>query len=236
VRQSRLFLRRNDLRQASTTADAASKAKDVASNTTSKAGEGLSRVTSSASSMVSGAAESASNAASKVQGRTGRYISLIRGEQAGALEDEEGIMVANMMTDTVVPTTLYYSRVGLELGRLVFKGQGMAPYEASERICNDHVLTLSSPSMSHVQSYTQPLTNAVKNPDRLRHFITDASSNLPKNAQSPEGILSSVRNVNRQQLANIGVIAAEVLGFFTVGTMIGRLKIVGYHGEVHHDH
>lgn len=90
--------------------------------------------------------------------------------------------------------------------------------------------------MSHVQSYTQPLTNAVKNPDRLRHFITDASSNLPKNAQSPEGILSSVRNVNRQQLANIGVIAAEVLGFFTVGTMIGRLKIVGYHGEVHHDH
>lgn len=199
VRQSRLFLRRNDLRQASTTADAASKAKDVASNTTSKAGEGLSRVTSSASSMVSGAAESASNAASKVQGRTGRYISLIR--------------------DTVVPTTLYYSRVGLELGRLVFKGQGMAP-----------------PSMSHVQSYTQPLTNAVKNPDRLRHFITDASSNLPKNAQSPEGILSSVRNVNRQQLANIGVIAAEVLGFFTVGTMIGRLKIVGYHGEVHHDH
>ena len=142
MRQSRLFLRRNDLRQASTTADAASKAKDVASNTTSKAGEGLSRVTSSASSMVSGAAESASNAASKVQGRTGRYISLIRGKQAGALEDEEGIMVANMMTDTVVPTTLYYSRVGLELGRLVFKGQGMAPYEASETIYNGRVLTL----------------------------------------------------------------------------------------------
>jgi len=199
VRQSRLFLRRNDLRQASTTADAASKAKDVASNTTSKAGEGHSRVTSSASSIASGAAESASQAVNNVQGRTGRFISLIR--------------------DTVVPTTIYYSRVGLELGRLVFKGQGMAP-----------------PSMSHVQSYTQPLTNAVKNPDRLRHFITDASSNLPKNAQSPEGILSSVRNVNRQQMANIGVVAAEVLGFFTVGTMIGRLKVVGYHGEVHHDH
>jgi F-type H+-transporting ATPase subunit g len=80
------------------------------------------------------------------------------------------------------------------------------------------------------------LTNAVKNPDRLRHFITDARSNLPKSVQSPEGILSSVRNVNSQQLAAVGVVAAEVLGFFTIGTMIGRLKIVGYHGEVHHEH
>lgn len=210
MRQSRLLLRRNNLRHASTTAETASKAKEAASETaskvqasasqaTSKAGEGLSRVTSSASSMASGAAKSATNAANQVQSRTSRYISLVQ--------------------DTLIPSTIYYSRVGLELGRLVFKGQGMAP-----------------PSISHVQSYAQPLTNAVKNPDRLRHFITDASSNLPKNAQSPEGMLSSVRNVNRQQLATIGVIAAEVLGFFTVGTMIGRLKVVGYHGEVHHEH
>jgi len=210
VRQTRFLLRRNNLRHASTTAETASKAKDAASETaskaqasastaTSKASEGLTRVTSAASSAASGAATSASNAASNVQGRVGRYISL--------------------MQDTVIPNTIYYSRVGLELGRLVFKGQGMAP-----------------PSISHVQSYTQPLTNAVKNPDRLRHFITDASSNLPKSVQTPEGILSSVRNVNRQQLASFGVVAAEVLGFFTVGTMIGRLKIVGYHGEVHHEH
>jgi hypothetical protein len=33
-----------------------------------------------------------------------------------------------------------------------------------------------------------------------------------------------------------GVVAAEVLGFFTVGEMIGRMKLVGYHGEAgaHH--
>jgi len=33
-----------------------------------------------------------------------------------------------------------------------------------------------------------------------------------------------------------GVVGAEVLGFFTVGEMIGKMKLVGYHGEVHHEH
>jgi len=39
-----------------------------------------------------------------------------------------------------------------------------------------------------------------------------------------------------QQWLNMGVIGAEVIGFFTVGTMIGRLKIVGYRGEPEHGH
>jgi len=29
-----------------------------------------------------------------------------------------------------------------------------------------------------------------------------------------------------------GVLVAECLGFFTVGEMIGRFKLIGYHGEV----
>ena len=29
-----------------------------------------------------------------------------------------------------------------------------------------------------------------------------------------------------------GVVGAEVLGFFTVGEMIGRMKLVGYRGGV----
>ena len=53
---------------------------------------------------------------------------------------------------------------------------------------------------------------------------------------TPESILNSLRNVNRQQLATIGVVGAEVLGFFTVGTMLGRMKVVGYHGTMHHEH
>ncbi|KAF8473228.1 mitochondrial ATP synthase g subunit-domain-containing protein [Kalaharituber pfeilii] len=41
---------------------------------------------------------------------------------------------------------------------------------------------------------------------------------------------------NRQTLINGGVVAAEVFGFFTVGEMIGRMKIVGYRGKVDHGH
>ena len=53
---------------------------------------------------------------------------------------------------------------------------------------------------------------------------------------SPENALSVVRNMDRAQWATAGVVAAEVLGFFTVGEMIGRLKLVGYRGDVHHEH
>lgn len=40
-----------------------------------------------------------------------------------------------------------------------------------------------------------------------------------------------LRGIDRAALATGGVVLAECLGFFTVGEMIGRLKIVGYHGE-----
>jgi hypothetical protein len=42
--------------------------------------------------------------------------------------------------------------------------------------------------------------------------------------------------MNTAQLATYGVIFAELLGFFTVGEMIGRFKLVGYRGEkeAHH--
>lgn len=34
----------------------------------------------------------------------------------------------------------------------------------------------------------------------------------------------------------VGVVSAEVLGFFTVGEIIGRRHIVGYQGEPEHAH
>ena len=61
-------------------------------------------------------------------------------------------------------------------------------------------------------------------------------SSMSSVTATPEAMLNSVRNVNRQQMITLGVIGAETLGFFTVGTMLGRLKVVGYHGEVHHEH
>ncbi|KAG5930778.1 hypothetical protein E4U53_002132 [Claviceps sorghi] len=54
--------------------------------------------------------------------------------------------------------------------------------------------------------------------------------------RAPQNMLQQVRNVSNAQLVAGGVVAAECLGFFTVGEMIGRFKIVGYHGETgaHH--
>ncbi|KAF7510093.1 hypothetical protein GJ744_007197 [Endocarpon pusillum] len=193
LRQTRFLLRRNNLRQASTTSEVATKAKETASQTTSKASEGLSKVTSSAGGIIGSAASRAQNVMSRVGGRTGRLVSFVQ---------------------TLIPPTVYYARVGLELSKLVFQGQKM-----------------SLPSLSHVQSYLQPVINVARDPKSL---LSRASST--SNYINPETILSNVRNTNRQQLISLSVIGAEVLGFFTVGTMIGRMKIVGYHGQPSHEH
>lgn len=39
-----------------------------------------------------------------------------------------------------------------------------------------------------------------------------------------------MRDLNAQQLASAGVAAAEMLGFFTIGEMVGKMKVVGYYG------
>src|ERR1700761_2257252 len=92
--------------------------------------------------------------------------------------------------------------------------------------------SLTTPSsMAQFQSYFQPITNVFRNP---RSIMSSASS--ATNSLNPEAVLSSVRNANRRQLTAAGIIFAEVLGFFTVGEMVGRMKIVGYHGEPHHEH
>ncbi|KAJ9632917.1 uncharacterized protein PV06_07925 [Exophiala oligosperma] len=193
LRQSRLVLRRNAFRQASTTSEAASKAQETGKQAVSKASEGLSRVQSSASSAITRVGSSAYNAVSKIGGRTGRVISFV---------------------ESLIPPTLYYSRVGLELARIVFKGQNMAP-----------------PSSAQWQSYFQPLVNAFRNPRTIGSSLSSVS-----NTVSPESFLGGVRNMNSRQLTTAGIVFAQVLGFFTVGEMIGRFKVVGYHGEAHHEH
>ncbi|KAK5047494.1 hypothetical protein LTR84_006591 [Exophiala bonariae] len=189
VRQSKLLLRRNNFRQASTTSEAAAKAQETGQQAVSKASEGLSRVQSSASSAIS----KAGDALGKVGGRTGRVISRVQ---------------------SLIPPTIYYSRVGLELSKILYKGQQWAP-----------------PSLAQFQSYFQPLANVVRNPRSLSSGAASVSNSI-----NLETILRSIRNVNRQQLTTVGLVGAEVLGFFTVGEMIGRFKLVGYHGDAHHGH
>ena len=90
-------------------------------------------------------------------------------------------------------------------------------------------------SLATMQSYYQPLINSLRSPGTLLSQASSQASNAAR-TYTPEAILKSIRNINAQQLATVGVVGAEVLGFFTVGTMIGRMKIVGYRGEPDHAH
>lgn len=79
------------------------------------------------------------------------------------------------------------------------------------------------------QRYLQPVINIVRNPAGMLNQTTNSASSV-----SPESILNRIRNLNREQMVAAGVVGAEVLGFFTVGEMIGRLKLVGYRGDTAH--
>jgi len=164
-------------------------AKETASNVTSKASEGLSRVSSSAGSTISKIGSGVGNTIQRIGGRTGRLITFVQ---------------------SMIPPTIYYSKVGLELSKLVFQGRKMTP-----------------PSLAEFQTYFSPILNTLRHPSAL---LSSASSS---SASSPETILSRLRNVDRAQMAAGGVILAEVLGFFTAGEMIGKMKVVGYRGDPH---
>ncbi|KAI9714584.1 MAG: hypothetical protein M1812_006389 [Candelaria pacifica] len=114
----------------------------------------------------------------------------------------------------MIPPTIYYSRVGLELSKLVFQGQKMSP-----------------PSFASFQAYLQPLINAARHPASVFTQTTTTS-----NTMAPETILGQMRNLNGQQMVGGVVVLAEAIGFFSVGEMLGRFKLVGYrssNGEHH---
>ncbi|GFN14450.1 F1F0 ATP synthase subunit g [Aspergillus tubingensis] len=188
LRQSQFLTRRSAVRYASSTSEAASKAGETASSAASKASEGLSRVSSTTGPAISNAAQGLGSALRKVGGRTGKVIAFV---------------------DSMIPPTVYYSKVGIELAKLVFRGQNMTP-----------------PNMATFQAYFQPLTNAFRNPAAFKN-----------SSFAPSNIISRVRTANKKEIALAGVTAAEIVGFFTVGEIIGRMNIVGYKGQPeHHGH
>ncbi|TAQ86108.1 hypothetical protein B7494_g5569 [Chlorociboria aeruginascens] len=192
-RTARRFQSTTTAKATETAKETAAKASQTASSFQSQASEGLSRVTSSAGPAISGAAKGLGNALGKIGGRTGKLIAFIERQ---------------------IPPTLYYARVGLELSKLVFQGQKMAP-----------------PPISSFQSHFQSALKTLRNPYSL---FTQASKSTAQT--TPSSLLEQVRNVNSAQLAAGGVVVAEVLGFFTVGEIIGRFKLVGYKGDdgAHH--
>ncbi|TID26698.1 mitochondrial F1F0-ATP synthase g subunit [Venturia nashicola] len=184
-RQAQLVRPRTALRNASTTNEAANNAKAKTSEAASKASEGLSKVTSSAGSAITKVGSSVGNVLGGIGGRTGRLITFV---------------------SSMIPSTIYYSKVGLELAKIVAKEQKMSP-----------------PSADVFTKYLSVL----RQPQTLLHGTT--SSN-------PAQLLARVRNASNKEYAAVGIIAAEVIGFFSVGEMLGRLKIVGYRGNPHAEH
>ena len=66
-------------------------------------------------------------------------------------------------------------------------------------------------------------------------FLRNPSSLLSGAGFQSVNPLRYFRAVTNQQLATAGVILAEVIGFFTVGEIIGKFKIIGYRSsEVKH--
>lgn len=114
-----------------------------ASEYTAKASEGLSRVTAAAGPAITSAAKGAADALGKVGGRTGRLVAFVERTTppiytimrsfdicccccAGRSRRLVERRFANRSTGQV-PNVVYYSKVGIELSKLVFKGQNMTP-------------------------------------------------------------------------------------------------------------
>jgi F-type H+-transporting ATPase subunit g len=85
-------------------------------------------------------------------------------------------------------------------------------------LCNSNTRNSSIQTM---QGYLQPALNALRNPSQLANSV------------NPNTILAQIRGASSAQYWSAGVIAAEVIGFFSVGEIIGRFKVVGYREKGH---
>lgn len=179
-------------------------------STTTKATEAAKDTAAKASDKASEFQSKASQGLSRVTSAAGPAVSGAAksvGSALGRIGGRTGRLIA--FVEKQIPPTIYYAKVGLELSKLVFQGQKLSP-----------------PPVSTFQSYFQRAVKAIRNPSGL-------VAHAP-NAGNPEKLISKVRGVSTAQLAAAGVVAAECLGFFTVGEMIGRFKLVGYRGETAH--
>jgi len=93
--------------------------------------------------------------------------------------------------------------------------------------------------MQTIQSYLTPVQNALRNPSSvLNRTVNQAGTAAERTADAaisnPESFLTRLRNMDTAALTTAGVIGAEVIGFFSVGEMIGRFNIIGYRSSGAH--
>ncbi|KAI1774615.1 mitochondrial ATP synthase g subunit-domain-containing protein [Hypoxylon cercidicola] len=205
--------------ESTTTAKAAETAKEAGKESVSKASTAASQASAAASKASKAAAEYSAKAAqglSRVTSSAGPVIAgAVKGvaNSLGNVGGRTGKLVA--FIEKRVPTAIYYSRVGAELAKIVFQGQKMTP-----------------PSLTTFQSYYQNILKSVQNPTARNALLQSVS----KVVQSPATLIQQAQNISRAQLVAGGVLAAECIGFFTVGEMIGRFKVIGYRGDKHAAH
>ncbi|KAH9906540.1 GroES-like protein [Xylariomycetidae sp. FL2044] len=196
---------------AESTKQSASKAAESTKESASKAAESTKESASKAQAAASEYAAKASQGLSRVTSSAGPAISGAAKRVTSSLTKAGGRTgKAVAFIEKQVPTVIFYSKVASELAKTVFRSRNMSP-----------------PSIQTFQSYFQNAWKSVQNPSSL---LQTASQTASKAAQQPSSLLDRARNLNRAQLVAGGVVAAECLGFFTVGEMIGRFKVVGYHG------
>jgi hypothetical protein len=74
--------------------------------------------------------------------------------------------------------------------------------------------------------------------NRSSEAFTNAYRSAWKSISSGSVSLSSIRNLSTAQAVGVGIVGAELIGFFSAGEILGRFKLVGYrggkHGEEHH--
>ncbi|OQO06407.1 hypothetical protein B0A51_17997 [Rachicladosporium sp. CCFEE 5018] len=185
-------------RAASTTSEATS----AASAQATKAKEAVSETAGKAQQGLSRVTSSAGESASKAGAAASSTISSVGGRAGRLISFAQGL----------VPPTIYYAKVVGELGKLAVSGRNMAP-----------------PNMQTIQSYLTPLQNAAKNYQTLLNRTSQTAAQTAEAAvKNPETFLTRLRNLDSATLIQVGVVTAETIGFFTIGEIIGKFKIVGY--------
>ncbi|KAF3902949.1 hypothetical protein ABW20_dc0101180 [Dactylellina cionopaga] len=176
---------------------------------------------SSASTAAAKAQETASNVAAKAQEIFNKGVAAAGPMAAKLGESINKAPTSGGIVGTIqgaIPHVVYYSKVAAELGKHIYRGQKMNP-----------------PSLDSLQNFYRPYVGPLLNPSSWWGHIKSIRPRISA-LPDPETAMHSIQAVPKKELAQYAVLAAECLGFFTVGTMIGRRKIVGYRGGVVEHH
>ncbi|KAG5918043.1 hypothetical protein E4U61_002125 [Claviceps capensis] len=163
------------------------------------------------STATSKAAEGTKEVASKAQDGLSRVIGAAGGVARGLgqtlskIGGRTGRVIAFIERQT--PFVVYYSKVTAEVAKMIYHGQRM-----------------SFPSISAFQAVYRGLWRSA-----LNRTLFPSSRTLLQNAR--EEVLEHGTEPLKARLATGTVIGLQCVGFFTVGEMLGRFKLVGYHGE-----